>query len=88
LVVALYGRPVLVEMCSSSPYSTARSIVGFPPMAGSTNGATSFPCRRIGMSHARLTYTRPDHHLNRFADKPIERTVSIQLSGYFGRNQG
>jgi hypothetical protein len=26
-----------------------------------------------------------DHRLNRFADKPIERTVSIQLSGYLGR---
>ena len=27
-----------------------------------------------------------DHHLNRFADKSIERTVSIQPSGYLGRN--
>jgi hypothetical protein len=45
------------------------------------------PYRRTGVTRARPGFTRSDHHLNRFADKPIEITVSIQLSGYFGRHQ-
>ena len=49
--------------------------------------AVSLPYRRTGVTRARPGFTRSDHHLNRFADKPIEITVSIQLSGYFGRHQ-
>jgi hypothetical protein len=41
-----------------------------------------------GITRARPGFRRSDHHLNRFADKPIEITVSIQLSGYLGRNPG
>jgi hypothetical protein len=32
-------------------------------------------------------FTRSDHHLSGFADKPIERTVSVQLSGYLGQSR-
>jgi hypothetical protein len=45
------------------------------------------PRRRTGVSRARHGFTRSDHHLNRFAAKPIEETVSVQLSGYLGGNQ-
>jgi hypothetical protein len=84
---ARYSRQVLVEMCSSSHCSTARSNVGFPPTAGSANGAASShqPPKRHAPCPPELT--RSDHHLTRFADKPIETTVSVQLSGYFARNQ-
>jgi hypothetical protein len=77
------SRPVLVEMCSSSHCSTARTNVGFPPIAVSANGPASSPSRRIGVSHPPTDLRRRDHHLNRFADESIEITVSIQLSGYF-----
>jgi hypothetical protein len=40
------------------------------------------PSRRTGVSRFRPGFTRSDYHLDRFADKPIDTTVSVQLLGY------
>jgi hypothetical protein len=54
-------------------------------VTGSAIGAASSPQPKRHVP-CPTELTSSDHHLNRFADKPTEITVSIQLSGYSGRN--